>query len=99
MDQWPMGNHVEVLQATTLKERAETARRFIAATGIEVDAVFLDAIDDKFMHLFSAHPQRFFVIDADGVLRLKARPFEGGYSLDDVDRCLSEICASTLSKQ
>lgn len=98
MDQWPVGNHVQVLQATTLSERADTARRFIEATALKVDSVFVDTIEDKFMHLLSAHPQRFFVIDADGVLRLKATPFEGGYSLDDVDACLSEICASALAK-
>lgn len=89
-----MGNHVEVLQARTLQDRADTARRFIEATGLEVDSVFIDAIEDKFMNLLSAHPQRFFVIDADGVLRLKARPVEGGYDIDDVDKCLSEVCAS-----
>jgi len=95
INEWPMGHHVQVTQATTLVERAETAKRFITATGLSLDSVFVDAVEDKFMHMLSAHPQRFFVIDATGILRLKAAPFEGGYSLDDVDRCLSEVCAAT----
>lgn len=93
MDEWPMGCHVQVSQATTLDDRAESARHFKASTRLQVDAVFIDGLEDGFMHLMSAHPQRFFVVDSTGVLRLKAMPFEGGYSLEDVDRCLSELHA------
>jgi hypothetical protein len=87
-----MGNHVQILQATSLEERAATARDFVQATRLEVGAVFVDGNNDEFMNLLSAHPQRFFVIDAAGVLQLIAMPFEGEYSLRDVDQCLSEIC-------
>lgn len=93
VDEWPMGNHVQISQAKTLSQRAETARCFVAKAGLEVDAVFVDGLEDGFMHLMSAHPQRFFVVDAQGVLRLKAMPFEGEYSLEDVDCCLSELCS------
>lgn len=92
MDEWPMGNHVQVSQATTLSERAETARSFVAASGLEVDSVVVDGLDDGFMRLLSAHPQRFFVIDGKGVLRLKATPFEGEYNIEDVDSVLKEVC-------
>jgi hypothetical protein len=87
-----MGKHVQVLQAKTVAERANTARQFVAATGLEVDSVFVDTVDDKFMHTMSAHPQWYYVVDASGVLRLKATPCEGGYDIDDVDRCLAQIC-------
>lgn len=92
LDEWPMGNHVQVTQAKTLAERAETARRFVAATCLEVDAVFIDGMEDIFTHRFSAHPQRFYVVDDCGVLRLIATPCEGCYSLADVDRALEDVC-------
>lgn len=87
-----MGKHVQVTQAKTLAERAETARRFVAATGLEVDAVFIDGLEDCFTHRFAAHPQRFYVVDACGVLRLIATPFEGCYSLADVNLALQDVC-------
>jgi len=92
MDEWPMGNHVTICQPTTLGERADAAKRFRSSTGLAVDDIYVDGIEDGFMNLFSAHPQRFFVIDGSGTLRLKATPFEGEYSLDHVDACLSDIC-------
>lgn len=95
MDQWPMGNHVQLSQAKSLSERAETARRFVETTGLEVDSVFVDTVEDDFMHLLSAHPQRFFVVDATGTLHLKASPFEGAYSLDDVHHSLAKVCGCT----
>lgn len=88
-DEWPMGNHVNTLQATSLEERAVTARQFVEATGLTVP-VFLDGIADPFMHAFSAHPQRFFIINGDGTLIFKAVPSEGEYEFIDVEHCLEK---------
>mmetsp|Transcript_74370 Transcript_74370/g.168462 ORF Transcript_74370/g.168462 Transcript_74370/m.168462 type:complete len:89 (+) Transcript_74370:996-1262(+) len=87
-----MGKHVQLRQATSLQERAASARGFVAATGLQVGRVVLDDISDGLMRTLSAHPQRFFVVDAAGVLRLKAMPFEGVYALESADRVLAEIC-------
>lgn len=87
-----MGAHVQLKQATCTEERADAARRFAVATGLQVPSLLLDGEEDGFMHLLCAHPQRFFVIDGDGVLRFKATPFGGEYDLSDVDRALERLC-------
>lgn len=91
-DEWPMGRHVVVLQHKDIEQRARAAREFVSSTGLMFDDIFLDNMNDAFMHAFSAHPQRFFVIDAGGLLRFKAAPFEGEYTLADVDQALEQVC-------
>lgn len=88
-----MGNHVHVVQAKSLEERAATARMFMEATGLGIP-IYIDCMPDRFMKSFSAHPQRYFVIDGDGTLALKATPFEGEYDLGDVDRSLEQLLGS-----
>jgi hypothetical protein len=86
-----MGNHVPVRQAISLEDRAFTAREFAKETGLTIP-VYIDCFADDFMKAFSAHPQRYFVIDGQGSLALKASPFEGEYDLGDVDRVLTQLC-------
>lgn len=92
-DEWPMGNHVQVKQARCFQERALAASQFVTATNLTVTSIFVDNEEDKFMHLLSAHPQRFFVIDCQGVLRLKAAPVEGGYDISEVGETLEQLCS------
>lgn len=92
MDEWPMGNHVKVKQAQCFQERVVAASQFAAATNLKVASILVDNEQDDFMRLFSAHPQRFFVIDCQGVLRLKATPVDGGYDISEVDEALEELC-------
>lgn len=91
-DEWPMGSHVKLCQARTLQERLAAARGFIANTGLAIPLVYADCIDDRFMREFAAHPQRFFVLGANGTLLFKARPHEGGYDIRDLHESLEELC-------
>ena len=94
-DEWPLGSHVQVVQHQSLRERADTARRFVEATRWDLAAipVYLDGLENKFMHGFAAHPERFFVFDrAEGVqaasstrLLFSAPGRHGGYRLDDLE--------------
>lgn len=92
-DEWPMGNHVVVPQPTSMMDRARVAMQFVTATGLLLE-VFLDGLNDHFMHAFSVHPQRFFVIDDSGKLSFKATPHEGEYALEDLDRILGSACGT-----
>jgi len=94
-DEWPMGRHVIVPQPKSMEERIKCAQDFVRATCLKGIDVFIDDISDSFMLNFSAHPQRFFIIDSAGMLKFKATPMEGEYSLADVEEILLQLGSSS----
>jgi hypothetical protein len=77
-NEWPLGDHVAVTQPTTLEARLENARGFVRATGFPLP-LLVDGMEDTFRDAFAAHPERFFVLSAEGTLLLKGQPLEGGH--------------------
>ena len=89
-DEWPMGDHVALTQPRSLVERIANARTFKKATGFGVP-LFADGIANGFMAAFSAHPERYFIVQR-GMLVWKAQPSGlGGYDLSHLASALETM--------
>ena len=62
---------------------ANPLQAFVAATGFSLP-LFVDGVDNQFQDTFAAHPERFFIVSAQGRLLMKGQPLEGGYNLNEV---------------
>jgi len=88
-DQWPLGQHVSVLQHKTVEERRTIANKFCAKVDYKIHMV-VDDISNNFMNIYWAHPERFFIVN-DGKLALKAQPTDDGWFLyDDIRNWIKE---------
>ena len=91
-DEWPMGDHVVLDQPKVIEERLGNARAFMEGAALAPPlAVFVDSMSNDFLRLFSAHPERYFVI-VDRRLAWKSQPSGlGGYNLDELAQFLDEL--------
>lgn len=73
-DEWQVGdNHEdEVLyeQPTTIGERLELARDFVAGMDFEIPLA-VDTMSDEAMHCFAAWPERLYIVETDGTIAYK----------------------------
>jgi len=89
-DQWPLGRHVQVNQHKNLKERIDTAKYFVSRFNYQLPVV-VDNMENSFMNIYFAHPERFFVV-CNGLLTFKARPDGAYYRLDHLVTHLQRLC-------
>jgi len=76
VDEWPLGNEVQIKQHQTLEERISAAKRFITHYDFTVPLV-VDSIDNSFNNVFAAWPERFYIIN-EGKLAYIAHPGVNG---------------------
>jgi len=88
-DQWPLGQHVCVLQHKDVDERRHIAGAFCETVDYKIHMV-VDDISNNFMNAYWGHPERFYIIN-EGKLALKAQPTDDGwYIYEDIPNWISE---------
>lgn len=90
-DEWPIGQRFAndpfkpvIRQHTQLAERLAAATKFMSDYKLDDIPVFMDSMDNAFDRAYASWPVRFYVIDADGALALKAQPRRGIYNFTAV---------------
>jgi len=61
-DEWPLGNFVCVNQHTTIEQRVNAAKSFIANYNFKIPT-YVDTIDNSFNKTYAAWPDRYYIID------------------------------------
>jgi thyroxine 5-deiodinase len=91
MDQWPLGNFLQIKQHKLLQDRIAAAEIAVnrAKPGV-LGTVVVDGMDNAFMNAFSCHPERFFVVSSEGKLLWKAQPINAEYPLSELIKAIRE---------
>jgi len=76
VDEWPLGNAVQIKQHQTLDERIFAAKSFIQNYDFKVPLV-VDSIENSFNSIFAAWPERFYIVH-DNKLAYIANPGTNG---------------------
>jgi len=72
VDEWPVGERVEIRQPISIDERCRVAEEFRRVQNHKAHIV-VDSMDNCFHNTFSAWPVRFYIIK-DGVMAFVAHP-------------------------
>jgi type I thyroxine 5'-deiodinase len=76
-------------QPRTLQERVAIAAEFAKRSGYEIPLV-VDTFENRANGLYAGWPERFYIIDASGVIVYKGEPGPFGYHPEEVERWLAE---------
>eukprot|EP01006_Ploeotia_vitrea_P028203 TRINITY_DN60931_c0_g1_i1.p3 TRINITY_DN60931_c0_g1~~TRINITY_DN60931_c0_g1_i1.p3 ORF type:complete len:127 (+),score=19.06 TRINITY_DN60931_c0_g1_i1:894-1274(+) len=99
-DVWPLGSHVVVNKHKTVEERISACWQFMESTGWSASLpMVVDNIDDSCMNTFTAHPERYYVLDKEGCVLTRGEPSEEGlgvpHDLNDLRQFLDQRCKTT----
>ena len=87
-DEWPIGSkRYQLNQHKSLEDRAAASRQ-------QMDVpwpVFLDGMDDKFLHTYGAWPTRFYIFDDRGKMVYLARPQKCAFNPHELEEKLAEL--------
>jgi len=88
-DEWPMGNTYSWNQPQVIEDRLLLAQRFVSEMNYLVP-VACDTIDNEFNSIFSAWPERYFILQ-EGRLAFKAMPKFETHDFNDVEARLLSL--------
>ncbi len=90
-DEWPIGNQYNptvpaVYQHKTIKDRIKIAKQFLHDFDMKSPhlTVVCDDMKNEFDQNYAAWPFRFYIINPQGQIALKAQPKVGIYELNDI---------------
>jgi len=81
-DEWPLGNTYSWDQPKTIESRLVIANQFVSEMGYLIPVV-CDTITNEFNGIFSAWPERYYIL-LDGRLLFKAMPKIETHDFNDV---------------
>jgi len=91
-DVWPLGQHVCINKHRSLQDRIVACKRFVDSVSWQLPTV-VDAMEDGFMKVYLAHPERFYVF-VDGKMGFKAQPEDAYYPMKQLHDWLDGYFAS-----
>lgn len=87
LDGWKMYTHVDYNEPRYLHEREKVARKYIKEMQINVPLV-MDVMDNKAEQMYSAFPERLYVVDANNKIIYKGAKGPFGYKPDELRQWL-----------
>ena len=96
-DEWQMDSNEEegvcYRQPKTLADRLTIANDFVRRSGYKLP-LFVDDMDDRAEKLYAGWPERFYIVDAKGVIVYKGEPGPFGFHPEEVEAWLAKNAGS-----
>jgi hypothetical protein len=87
----------DVFDPATFEEREDVARR--AAKELEMGIPFaIDGMDDAVAKAYDAHPDRLYIVGADGNVAYQGGRGPKGFSVDAMEKRLTEILEASADE-
>lgn len=97
-DEWQLPANLEdgdfcIRQPRTLEERCAAARLLTPKLDLSLP-VLIDGMDNAAAKVFSAWPERIYVVDRDGRLAYTGAPGPGGFKPEEAEETLQRLLSA-----